>query len=287
MPLLRKIIGTSRRKDFIRRWVPQGARDLANRIAGYTISYEGSYKNWHDAEMAAAGYDATDLVTRLVNAARTVKRGEAAWEQDGVIHTETPSDFPVLTGLLRIALERRLDCLHIVDFGGGFGSSYYQCRAHLPRSLCLDWRIVEQPSLVRYGIAEFTTPQLRFFPSLEAATAIEDVPADVVLLSSVLQYLEHPYRLLDEIAQQAIPYLLIDRHPCSFTREMITVQHIPASLYRASYPSWLFDRQRFIEYLERNYELISQWDGKDPPIGSNRRIGAHFQGFLFRRLQEE
>lgn len=280
--MLRWMTGSPRGKSFIRRWIPQGARDLVNRLAGYAITYEGRYDTWQEAKMKGAGYDNAELVSRLLDAARAVRRGEAAWEQDGVTHAEIPAHFPLLAGLLRIVVERRIDCLRVVDFGGGFGSSYYQCRAHLPDDLRLEWSIVEQQSLVEAGRAEFETPLLRFYPTLEAVRDAGGPLPDVVLLSSVLQYLEYPYRLMDEIASMGIPYMLVDRHPCSFNGEVITVQRIPAALYKASYPSWLFDRRRFIERLGHSYELITQWEGKDPPIWSSGSVGAGFHGFLLR-----
>lgn len=70
------------------------------------------------------------------------------------------------------------------------------------------------------------------------------------------------------------------------TRELLTVQKIPASLYPASYPAWLFNLARMDEALSRDFEMQWEWAGKDPPIrgrDGGHGIGARYVGQFWRR----
>lgn len=267
-------------KGLIRYWIPQGVRDYLNRITGNAIEYRGVYADWESASAAVTGgYSAKALFTRLEEAALAVKRGEGVWEQDGVVYDSMPADFPLPHCLARVALVKGRK-LTVLDYGGAFGSSFHQCRALLPEVSQLKWVVVEQPHIVESGRRNFQTAELQFEDNLDRCLA-RDEP-DIVLLSSVLQYLQQPYELLARLGEAAIEYLIIDRHPCSLTTELITIQVVPPGLYSASYPSWLFDCNRVAATLGRQYELLLEWDGKDPPI-YGKGIGAKFKGSFWRK----
>lgn len=270
------------RRKSIRRWLPQGIRDWLNYLIGRAICYRGEFSDWASARNAASGYDEELLFDRLAHAARAVKAGTAAWEQDGVTLDQIPPDFPLFAALSRVALAKSGQ-LTVLDFGGALGSSYFQCREFLSDVQELNWAIVEQARLVEIGQREIAHDALAFFPSIEAALTIRH--PDVALLSSVLQYLEEPWVLLEKIIATNIPYLIIDRHPCSFTRELITVQVIPPALYPASYPSWLFDCPHMLARLEEHYRLLATWEGKDPPIRGWGK-GVTFNGYFLQRKEK-
>lgn len=267
------------RKAFIRRWVPQGLRDIYNLATGRAIRFKGTYSNWEDADRAAAGYAEDSLFQRIERAALSVKDGEAAWEQDGVTHDHIPPDWPTLACLSQATLANN-GLLTVLDFGGALGSSYFQARPYLIGVNHLRWHVVEQPHVAASGRKNFETEQLRFHDSLEECLQ-ESVP-NIALLSAVLPYLEKPYELLDRIMATPIEFLIIDRHFESMTRELLTVQVVPPSIYPASYPAWLFDRAKLNSTLSRYFEKQWEWAGKDPPL-HGRGIGARFSGQLWRR----
>lgn len=254
-------------------------RDLFNLWTGHAIRYRGVFQDWESATRAAGGYAEEALFARLEAAALAVKHGEAAWDQDGILYDRIPADFPLLFCLARIALARG-GRLSVLDYGGAFGSTYRQCRAHLPEVSDMKWCIVEQPQFVASGRRNFQTANLVFEESLESALRY-GIP-DTAILSSVLQYMRDPFELLRRLARVPIEYLVVDRHPCSLTKELITVQEVPRSLYIASYPSWLFDADKFASTLGEHYELLVEWAGKDPPI-RGPGTGARFVGSLWRR----
>lgn len=269
------------RRDLMRRWMPQGLRDLLNYWGGYAIRYRGEYSDWASARAAADGYDEAALVQRLTHAALAVKGGQAAWEQDGVIRDHIPADMPLFAALSRVALAEH-GRLSVLDFGGGLGSSYFQCRGFLAEVDELTWGIVEQAELAAAGRRAIAREGLHFYDSIGGAIVAQD--PNVCLVSSVLQYLEDPWAVLGELVAADIRYLIIDRHPCTLNREMITVQVVPRRLYPASYPSWLFDCARLISTLERHYEVLATWEGKDPPIRGWGK-GAVFRGYFLRRRE--
>ena len=275
---LQWIVRDPRRASFVRRWLPQGLRDWANRAAGYAISYRGPYPDWDTASRHAAGYDDEALLARLADTAAR-SRQQGAWEQDGFLRSSIPADFPLLYALLYACAARTGAPLCVLDFGGGFGSTYFQCRRFLPPRQ-LEWRIVEQPKLIA-AARPLAAGEFAYFATLEAALA--PGRPDVVLLSSVLQYVPDPYALLRQLEASRVAHLIIDRHPFSFGAEAIAVQVVPGVPYRASYPSWLFGRDRFMAALHEGYEAVAEWDAKDPPIRGRRGLGASFHGMLLKR----
>ncbi len=126
-----------------------------------------------------------------------VQRGEAPYERDAVVFDQVEFSFPVWAGLLRGAGAGH-GALRVLDFGGGFGTTYRQFKAFGSPLQSLQWTIVEQAKFMEVGRAEFTDHELRFASTM--AEAVQDGPPDVVLLSSVLQYVESPYRLIDEVS---------------------------------------------------------------------------------------
>lgn len=273
----------ARHRVAIRRWIPRGVRDLVNLWTGHAIRYRGVYDDWESATLAAGGYAEKALSERLEAAALAVKRGEAEWEQDGVLYDRIPADAPVLLCLARAALARG-GRLSVLDYGGALGSTYRQCRAHLPEVSDMTWRIVEQSQLVATGRRDFKHMDVVFEESLESCLQ-HGIP-DIAILSSVLQYLKDPYDLLRRLSRVPVEYLVVDRHPCSLTKELITVQVVPRSLYEASYPSWLFDADKFASALGEDYELLAEWQGKDPPI-RGPGIGACFVGSFWRKRERQ
>lgn len=276
-------LGKAQCRRFIRRWLPQGLRDLLNYWGGYAIYYRGEFADWSAARAAADGYDEASLLQRLTAAAQAVKAGEAAWEQDGVTWDHIPPNMPLFAALSRVALAQEGQ-LSVLDFGGALGTSYFQCRGFLAEVKNLAWSVVEQPQLVAIGRRSFERDALRFYTTIDDAIAAQR--PNVALLSSVLQYLEQPWAVLNQLIVAGIPYLIIDRHPCTLTHELITVQVVPPTLYAASYPCWLFDCPGMVATLDRHYELLAAWEGKDPPI-RGRSKGAEFRGYFFRRRDRQ
>ena len=121
---------------------------------------------------------------------------------------------------------------------------------------------------------------MKFFPTIDECLA--ERPCDVLLMSGVLQCLSTPHRVVTEALAREFEFVIIDKTPFLETGgDMLTVQHVPATIYAASYPAWFFDRDRFLRLFEPSYEKIEEFDWGD--VTEVGRARARHKGFLFRR----
>jgi putative methyltransferase (TIGR04325 family) len=251
---------------------------FAGRRRREAITFAGDYPSWSAALADATGYDAQVILERTRAALLKVKRGEAAYERDSVVFDEVQHSFPVLAGLLRAAIGGQ-GRLSVLDFGGALGSSYFQCRAFLRPLKKLEWLVVEQPSHVACGRKDFATEELRFYETVEACMSRHQ--PDLLLLSSVLQYLPEPYGMLDRLLRLGLSYVLIDRTAfLESDRERLTLQTVPPTLYPASYPAWFFSETRFTNAIQdAGYKLVADFPGADAVAPKDE--AAYFKGFIF------
>jgi putative methyltransferase (TIGR04325 family) len=165
--------------------------------------------------------------------------------------------------------------LNILDFGGSLGSSYFQNIRFLNSIKKLNWCIVEQPAYVETGLLYFEDERLHFFKNINEC--YEKYNIDVVLLSSVLQYLEYPYNYLNELVEKKPKYIIIDRTPFVKKPDRITIQKVNPRFYKASYPCWFFNIDKFRNFMSINYDLIFEFDALDKAY-----IKSEFKGFLYK-----
>jgi len=245
-----------------------------------SIVFTGDYASWDDATQSSTGYDAGVILEKTCAALLKVKNGEAVYERDSVLLDKIQHSFPVLAGLLRAA-QAHDGRLCVVDFGGALGSSYFQCRDFLRVVQRLEWLVVEQPAHIACGRKNFESDQLRFYSTIEECMTGHQPNA--LLLSSVLQYLPNPYQILQKLLSHRISHVIIDRTAFLVSgRERLTVQHVPDSIYPASYPAWFFSERKFKAAIESaGYVLAADFPGTDnlSPEGEK----AYFKGFIYER----
>ena len=256
----------------------EGVRRILSGVRGRQIRFAGDFKSWADAEACSTGYGAQDILERTIEAARKVSSDEAAFARDGVAFGEMEHNFPLAWALMHAAT--RYGRLHVLDFGGALGSTYFQSRALIHAASDVRWAIVEQPAYVAAGTKEFGNRALSFHATIDAARRQGDF--DVLLLSSVIQYLPDPLGFLDSVLAREFPTVILDRTPFMVDDRMrLTVQRVPDWIYPASYPAWLFSEAELVARFAQQYELIVGWPGSDnvqPEKGK-----AIFKGFIFER----
>lgn len=263
-------------KSILKSLTPPLVLDLIRRIQGTKIRFVGDFKSWGDAEAASTGYSAQVILDRTIQATRKVKNGEAAFERDGVTFSEMEYNFPLASPLMRAAT--RHGRLHVLDFGGALGSTYFQARALGNATPHLKWAIVEQPAHVEAGTKEFANQELSFHRTIEDACKHEQF--DVLLLSGVIQCLPDPFGFLDSVLGRRISSVILDRTPFilnGVTR--LTVQHVPECIYPASYPAWFFSEAELLDRFAQNYDLMATWPALDKHHPEGGR--AEYKGFLF------
>lgn len=239
--------------------------------------WHGNYSSWDKAVKKCTGYDSQIIFDRVKASALMVKDGSAAYERDSVIFDEVDYTFPLLSSLLWIAAQNQ-GKLNVLDFGGSLGSTYFQNKFFLDALPSVNWCIVEQSGFVKAGNETFEDGRLHFFYTIEEC--LRNYKPDVILLSSVLQYIDEPYNLLDKIKSTGVRYLIIDRTPFIKGPDRITVQKVNPKIYKADYPCWFFNEEKFVSYLNRDYKLILEFDALD-----RANIKSQFKGFVFQNLK--
>ena len=259
----------------VKSFSPSIAHALFRHSSDTDGGFYGNYRTWDEACRASNGYDSDAILDRVKDALLKVKSGEAVYERDSVLFDKVEYSWPLLAGLLWIASQEG-NRLNIVDFGGSLGSSYYQNRhflAHLPE---LKWNIIEQKKFVECGKQCFEDEHLKFYYNLD--DCLKEQKPDTILLSSVIQYLEKPYDLLQEIINKRFQYLVIDR--TAFIEagdDRITVQKVPEQIYQASYPAWFFNEHKFLRFLSGSYTLMADFESND-----RVNIPSVFKGYIFK-----
>ncbi len=266
-------------KATARDWIPPALLRAWRAGQGGGIRFEGPLPTWDEARSRCTGYGESDILDRVLDATLRVRRGEAVFERDSVLFRDPEYPWPVVAGLLWAAALGG-GTLRVLDFGGSLGSSWFQCRRILSTLREVRWNVVEQPHFVEAGRAKVQNDHLRFHLSVEECVA--EGPPDVVLLSSVLQYLPDPATTLASLVEVGAPVLIVDRtivNPGDGDR--VYVQHVPASIYPASYPVRSLARSRLLEAITPRYALVAGFPSL--PFQALASIGSTFEGFLFAR----
>jgi putative methyltransferase (TIGR04325 family) len=246
-------------KRFARNWLPPGLISIYRFLFTDGIRFVGHYASWRAASDASTGYDTDTILARVSAASAKVKSGEAVYERDSVLFDKVEHSFPLLAVLMKAAAEKG-GKLTVLDFGGSLGSSYFQCKHFLPDDLNLNWCVVEQEKFVRRGREAFASNELQFFFSIQECMA-QHKP-DVVLFASVLQYLEHADQIVDAAVATGAEYIAIDRTPfIALDTDWLCVQHVPASIYKASYPCAVLSVSRLKQQLCDRFVLVAEFDG--------------------------
>jgi putative methyltransferase (TIGR04325 family) len=242
-----------------------------------SLYWSGNFKTWENAQAECTGYDTDIILEKCKNSLLKVKNGEAVYERDSVLFDEIQYNWGLLAALQKAAIENNNE-LCVLDFGGSLGSSYYQSREFLNLGTNLTWCIVEQEHFVKCGKENFETDELKFYYTIDEC--LESNKPNVILLSSVLQYLPEPYEWLEKFLNLNIDYIIIDRTPfVDSEADLLTIQTVPNTIYKASYPAWFFSKANFDRAIQK-YRKIANFDsGYTAPMIINKVL-ASWTGLL-------
>ena len=240
-----------------------------------TLNWYGEFKTWEEAVSKARGYDDEVILHKVKSSMLKVQSGEAVYERDAALFDEVQYSWPLVSFLLKAALENRGN-LNVVDFGGSLGSSYFQNREILNIGDSLKWNIVEQKHFVDCGKANFENESLKFYYDLE--TCLKENTPDILLLSGVLQYLKDPYQWISIFNKLKFKYLIIDRTAfVDSGEEIIKIQQTTEAI---NYPVWFFNKQKFISAFG-NYEMLCEFqDYTTSPVYIDSKY-CYWSGLIF------
>lgn len=267
-------------KQFIKSLIPPIMLEAVRKLKNNKYGWHGDYKSWQEAESVSSGYDSDEILQKVRSSLLKVKNGEAVYERDSVIFDEVQYSWPLLAGLM-FAAAKSGGVLRVLDFGGSLGTTYFQNKKFLDEFTDVSWSVVEQKHFVDVGKADFEDGRLKFFYDVKSCA--ESEKPNVLVVSGVLQYLEKPYEMLDELLGFGFEYVIFDRTNFSVNgKNKIKLQIVPPSIYNASYPCWFFDRAEFLTFFEKNsYQLIEEFDALDGKTGEYK-----FEGYIFRRKHD-
>lgn len=226
---------------------------------------------------AATGYSDDVIVQRVRHATRKVVSGKASYEQDSVLF-HSPNPPKRVMRVLALASQNAKKQMTVLDFGGSLGSLYFRAKPFLTMDAVSSWIICEQPNFVCAG-REFEDGVLRFVVDPGQAEN-----ADVLVLSSVLPYIEDPIGILERLAQQRPRWILVDRTPLSpDDRWHLFDQHVPRAIYRATYPVWLIPRAAMAQALP-GYDLAEEAELDDEVLRCGN-VHAPYRWMIWRHRE--
>lgn len=271
----------ARLKLYARNWIPPVILQLFRSWRGYDVRFSGNFTTWEKALHKVRGYDAPDILTRVVEASCLVKSGEALFDRDGVLFYEPNYPYSLIAGLLRVAALHH-GRLSVVDFGGALGSTYNQCKIFLENFPEVKWCVVEQQHFVQKGREEFSGAVLTYADSIDEACAA--VSPNVIIFSGVLQYLPDPWAMLRQAIKCGVHSIIIDRTPVIAARhDKISLQIVPKRISSSSYPIRLFTRESLLNVLAAEYRLLVEFEALDGTLGTSFHP-VPFRGFILERL---
>lgn len=248
-----------------------------------TDGWFGNYSNWSEAEKLCTGYNSENILEKVKNAVVKVKNGDAVYERDGVVFDKIEFESAVLETFNEYvkANEGNLD---LVDFGGSLGSSYFQYKGLIKDFKSIKWNVVEQSHFVSCGKQLIADSCLGFFDSIDAA--VKGRKSGILLLASVLQYFEKPFELIEKCLQYDFDIIIIDRTAfIEDADDRITVQIVPEEIYKASYPSWFFNEQKFIAAFGSKYIVVNEYISevtKGAKLKDNKSV--YWKGFILKKV---
>lgn len=227
------------------------------------ISFDGNYPDWESAQKECEGYESNHILEKVLAASLKVKNGEECFERDSVNFSSIQYSWPVLSGIM-MAAQMSNGYLSVLDFGGALGSSYYQNKKFLKLIPNADWNIVEQPSFVRAGKNFIQEEGLNFYERI--SDCIKEKKPNIFLLSSVLQYIENPTEVLQEIFNANPKVIILDRTSFVLNQNVqrIAIQTVPQHLYKARYPCYFFVENQLVNLFEEyGYSLLERFTASD------------------------
>ena len=223
--------------------------------------FKGPYLNMLEAARNSDGYDDKMIIEKVRHSLLLVKNKLAVAERDSYILNKVEYSWPVISALCWAAAKNK-GRLSVLDFGGSLGSSYYQYQAFISCIEDVSWGIVEQPQFYEVGKKEFEDGRLCFFESIEEC--INSIKPNVILLSSVLQYLDDPYKIIKKLTKIKNAIIIIDRTPFTgIDNDSIYIQNVPDYIYKTSYPLRIFGSKMIQNAFGSEWNILQEFYSND------------------------
>ncbi|MDR2409939.1 MAG: methyltransferase, TIGR04325 family [Bacteroidales bacterium] len=277
-------------KKIISQFIPPVITNIVRKKS--KVVWKGVYLQWNDALVKTNSYSDEQIIDKVTEAALKVLEGKYPYERDSVVFEKIQYNWPLFTCFGYVLKEERRPA-SVVDFGGSLGSIYISNRWFFDENSIKQWIVVEQPNFVERGKQLFGDKNMPVFfadgiSEVREMCKSKQSSVDVLLLSSVLQYLEDPYELLQQYIDILSPtYIIIDRTSFSASDAFVSTQYVNKQIVQSSYPCRFFEKEDFLDlFFTKRYEQILEFNSFCDP--QHLRINykeANWQGFLFKHNQ--
>ena len=224
-----------------------GLRGILAPIIGFRVT-----KNWESAVSGSSGYQSPQTISTIEGSDPVVTKSIIKHDFLGSRYLQVAS--AILSGLNPEKLKSQTT-IRVLDIGGGLGEYFFLLRDNLP-NLKFEWLILETPALCELAkTKQIATPDVSWTDSLIDSSRT----FDIVLLSSVIQYVEKPFALI-EMAMTKAPLLIFNRLPLSTNaHNLVCIQRPGLFESKGSYPLHILSEQLFVSYLLSRGHIMSRW----------------------------
>jgi putative methyltransferase (TIGR04325 family) len=266
-------------RSLLKPFTPPILINILKRINYQNIYFRGNFRTWQEARNKSTGFEHPAIFERVKESAKKVKNGSAAYERDSVLFDEVEYSWPLVACLQNVALNHN-NSIHLLDFGGSLGTTYFQTKSFLKKLVSVKWLIVEQRHFVEYGKKEFENDQLKFHYSIEEV--LENEKPACLLMSGVVQCLEDPFLWIEKIKSYNFDYILLDRTCFIEGDKRLMIEVVPKKIYPASFPCWFFNEGEFLNPFLYKYDLIADFNSLDGETVTRDNKRIYWKGFFFK-----
>ena len=224
-----------------------GLRGILAPIIGFRVT-----KNWQSAVSGSSGYQSPQTISTIEGSDPVVDKSSIKQNFLGNRYLQVAS--AILSGLNLETLKADTT-IRVLDIGGGLGEYFFLLRDNMP-NLKFEWLILETPALCQLAKTKYTNS-----PEVSWTDALNDSNQtfNIVLLSSVIQYVEMPFELI-EMAMQKAPLLIFNRLPLStHAHNLVCIQRPGLLETKGSYPVHILSERLFMSYLLARGRIMSRW----------------------------
>lgn len=212
----------------------------------------GPFKNFETARNNSQGYEDAVILQKVKKAIIEVLENNKIWERDGTIFFTKKPKQRILEILKKYVKKETF----ILDIGGGLGGLYINNRELF--NIKNDFYILEQENFVQCGrdISEKYKLPIKFITSID----MMKFTPNIVIFSSVLQYLPEVHNLIEEVKKLSPNYIIIDRTWFTNSKDKKWWVQRTKNYYSktCSYPIRPINIELLLNHLS-NYKIIDNW----------------------------
>jgi putative methyltransferase (TIGR04325 family) len=232
--------------------------------------------SWDFALNNSLNYNQDKLVNNIFLATQNVLNKKYSYESDGVNFNNLKIDHNFLESLKKCI---KTDNTILLDFGGSLGTTFFKYHNLISINKSIEWFIVEQEKIFEKSKILNFPKNLKFFKNIDEI----QVKPDIILLGSVLQYIEHYKKLLKNLISLKPNYIFIERTIFSINNlESIYIQENYFNFKKTSYPVRAISLKLLKEFmLKANYIVVNKYENNDMIGGDNVEVNS----ILFKKIK--